>query len=346
MPTRSRIGVLALLLAVTVLGAGCDSNGTIRGSEPSVQFASESFGVVPADSIANVEVTLTGSTDGSVSVEVLYAAPVSSTSFSDLGGIDSTNIVQSVEFPGSLEGDTTATRAVEIDVSDADISEGPKEAFFALQNLETSGDVVIGTPRETTLNVGFPPLAEIREQGVGTSSIFEAIVVEVAGDDARVQDATAGIAITRRDDFTGDVQRGDEVRITGTVSTFANQLQIDTDDLSTYEVLSSGNALPEPVDVTLEEINNNVNEYESERVRVEGLTIDPGGDDAFQAGGSEGNYTVTDEAGTELTLRIPGASYWGGQSIPEGTITFEGVLGEFFSGPQLRARYEGDIIVE
>lgn len=344
MHTRFHIGTFVLLLATAVLWAGCDSGGTIGSSQPSVQFSSASIGAVPADSIADIEVSLTGPTDGPVSVEVLFAAPVSSASFSDLGGIDSTSMAQSVEFPSNVTGDTT--RSIEIDVSNADISEGPKEAFFALQNLEAEGNVTIGSPRETALNIGFPPLAEVRSQGVGASVIFEAIVTEVANDDARVQDGTAGIAITRRTDFTGAVEQGDEVRITGTVTTFANQLQIDSDDLTDYEVLSSGNALPAPVTVTLAEIQDNVDEYESERVRVEGLTIDPGGDETFQAGGSAGNYTVSDAEGTELTLRLPDASYYGGQPIPEGTVTFEGVLGEYFTGPQLRARYEGDIIVE
>lgn len=341
---RPRLGVLALLLATAVLWVGCDSAGPGTSSGPTVRFATDIGATAPADSIFNIDLTLTQPIDESVSVEVLFAAPASSALYSDIGGFDSTTTTQTVEFaPTDSAG---VTQSLEVDVSDADISNGPKEAFFALQNLSGSGSAEIGAPREFTLNIGYPPLSQVREQGVGTSAIFRAIVTEISGSDVRVQDGNAGIAVTRRDDFAGAVALGDQVVITGTVSSFANQLQIDTEDLANYEVVSSGNELPTPVTLTIPEIQDNINEYENERVRVEGLTIDPGGDQNFQAGGSQGNYTVTDADGNELTLRIPGASYYGGQAIPEGTVTFEGVVGEYFSGPQLRARYDGDIIVE
>ena len=345
MHTRFRIGAVVLLIAAVGLWAGCDSGGTLSANPPSVQFASDIAATAPADSIFDIEVTLTDSVGVPVSVEVLYANPASSTWYSDLGGYDSTStIARSVEFPaGAAAG---ATEAVELDVSDADISNGPKEAFFALQNLNTEGSAEIGSPREFTLNVGYPSVQQVRDQGVGASVIYRAIVTEVSESDVFMQDETAGMYVAGNDNFASAVEPGHQVVITGTLSTFGNLLEIYADDLASYEIVSTGNEIPDPVTTTLGDIQENPDEHESELVRVEGLTIDPGGDETFQAGGAAGNYTVTDEEGTELTLRLPGASYYAGEPIPEGPITFEGVLGAYFTGPQLRARYEGAIIPE
>lgn len=340
MPTRPRLNGVLLLLAASLLWTGCDSSGTSTSeSAPAVQFTQSTAGVLPTDSTATIDLELTNPDADAVSVEVLFAEAASSASSEVLGGVPT---VRTITFPEGA--DSTTTRSFEVEVFDVDDSEGFKEAFFALQQLQTDGGARIESPREFTLNIGFPPLADLRS--TGASGLFAAIVTEVSGDDARVQDGPAAIAVTRREDFTSDVQQGDRVSITGTVSEFANQLQIDTDDLRNYEVLSSGNELPDPVQLSVPEAKENFSEYENERVRVEGLTIDPDGDDTFQAGGSEGNYTATDNEGNEITIRIPGDSFYSGKPIPEEAITFEGVLSRFFEDVQLRARYEGDISEE
>jgi hypothetical protein len=337
-----------LLLVVVGLAAGCDGfdTGTPPNQQaaptPTVQFATENLGAVPSDSIVTMTVSLQNPDGREATVEILYAQQASSATPADLNGFTRTT---GITF-GAVSGDTTLTQTVEVDISDANISDGRKEALFALQNLQSDGKATLGETRQLTLNIGFPPLSDVREGGPGTSGIFAATVTEVSGEDVRVQDETAGIYVSRNSEFSGAVSRGDRVRISGTLSTFANQLQIDQpSDLESFEVLSSGNDLPEPTTITLAEAAENPDEYESELVRVENITISPGGDETFQAGGSAGNYTVTDEDGNSLTLRIPGDSFYGGEAIPDGQIAFEGVLGEFFEDVQLRARYEEDIVV-
>ncbi len=340
----------ALLLALAMLVAGCDGfeSGTPPdeaggANPPTVEFTTGNTGAIPSDSIVSVDVRLQNPDGNEVTVEILYAQQASSATTDDLA--NSIDRVTEVSFAATTG--EAVTRSVEVDISDADISQGRKEAKFALQNLQTSGNAVLGETSQFTLNIGFPPLEDLRAAGVGSSGIFEAIVTEVAGSDVRVQDETAGILISRNDEFASAVERGDEVRISGTVSSFANQLQIDQpDDLDDFEVLSSGNDLPSPTTITLAEAAADPDAFESELVRVEGITIDPDGDSAFQAGGSQGNYTVEDAEGNTLIIRIPDESFYGGQPIPSGPITFEGVLGQFFGDIQLRARYDGDIIVQ
>jgi hypothetical protein len=350
MSTTHLFRSLALLLAAAVFAVGCDGfeSGTPPdeagvATPPTVEFATGNAGAIPSDSIVTVDIQLQNPDGNEVTVEVLFAGEASSAALEDLA--NSVDPVTEVSFAATTG--ETVTRSVEIDVSDADISQGRKEAKFALQNLQTTGRATLGETSQFTLNIGFPPLADLRADGAGASGIFEAIVTEVSGSDVRVQDETAGILISRNDEFASAVEDGDEVRISGTVSSFANQLQIDEPgDLDDFEVLSSGNDLPDAQTITLAEVAADPDAFESERVRVEGITIDPDGDSAFQAGGSAGNYTVTDGEGNTLTLRIPGASFYGGEPIPTGPITFEGVLGQFFDDVQLRARYEGDIIVQ
>lgn len=335
---------VSLFLLVPVLLAGCDgldsgvspNESAQNDAGPTVQFAANGAGAVPDDGTVSVEVEYV-SPDAEATVEVLYATASTTTD-------DEVTIprVRELSFPAA---DTTVTRSFEIDVSDVDISGGAKEALFALQNLRTGGQATIGR-RQFDLTIGFPPLANLREEGVGASGLFSAVVTEISGSDVRVQDEDAAIAITRRSDFADAVERGDKVSITGTVSEFAGQLQIDTDDLNSFEVLSSGNDLPSHVTITLPEAVEDFDELENELVRVEGITIDPDGEDVFRAGGSDGNYTVTDDDGNELVLRIPGASFYEGEPIPEGSITVEAALGRFNEAIQLRARYEGDIITE
>lgn len=335
---------LLLFVAVAVLAVGCDGfeAGTppdeVEDTAPVVQFSSSNTGAIPSDSVVTLTVELLNPNGNRVSVEILFAEQASSATTDDFDG--SISRVTEVVFDGTDPGSSD----VNIDISEADISDGRKEALFALQNAQSSGPVALGDPNQFTLNIGFPPVTDIRNGGVGSSGTFEAVVTEVSDDAVRVQDATAGILISRRDDFASDVTLGDLVRVSGTVSEFAGQLQIDSDDLASYAIVSSDNDLPDAQTITLAEAAENVAEYESERVRIEDLTFSTSG--TFTTGGSDANYTVTDPDGTTLTVRIVDDSFYDGEPIPTGAVTFEGVLGQFFGNVQLRARYEGDLTVQ
>jgi uncharacterized protein YdeI (BOF family) len=221
---------------------------------------------------------------------------------------------------------------------DATVNEGYQLLAIAEGDIEDTGGGGGGG--------GVTDIADARDMIDGDPVTIEGIVTSVGSEEARVEDETAGIFISRREDFATAVTRGDRVRITGSVSEFANQTQIDSDDLTDFDVLSSGNALPEATLLSsLAELDE---DDESERVRVEGVTIEAGGDDTFQAGGGEGNYTITDADGNERTLRIPSGSFYGGEPIPSGEVTIEAVGGQFSfdspdSGYQILARYEDQI---
>ncbi|MDZ7308100.1 MAG: T9SS type A sorting domain-containing protein, partial [candidate division KSB1 bacterium] len=83
---------------------------------------------------------------------------------------------------------------------------------------------------------------------------------------------------------------------------------------------------------TLAELAANGEAYESELIRVEGLSINPAGDTVFVANKS---YTITDASDQSgaVALRTPVATDTkiAGVPIPKGTFVFEGVLGQFSS---------------
>ncbi len=204
------------------------------------------------------------------------------------------------------------------------------------------------------------PIATARERDNGVTVTVEGVFTRIEGSNARIQDESgAGGAtgiVVRADTLEaaiaeGLVEPGDRLRVTGPLDSFNGLLQINDESMASsvsFEVIEEDAGVPDVQDVSVAELEANGEDYESELVRVEGLTIDPDGDDVFQAGGAQGNYVATGPDGTEITLRIPGTSFYGGQPIPEGEVTFTGVLGQFgtdspANGYQLLAIAAGDL---
>jgi hypothetical protein len=365
MYSSSRFGVVVLLLVATVLWAGCDSGGTagLESGVPSVQFAASGAGAVPTDTTVSIGVTLSDSVGASVSVEVLYANAASSTFYGDVGGFDSLETTaKTVSFPA--DAGAGAMQTIEVGVANADLSKGSKEAFFALQGLESEGNVEIGDPREFSLSIGAKPIAEARSEGRQAILNGDQVTVTIRGTVsrafggyARFQDdsgptGASGMVIRQvggglteqfqQDISDGVIQPGTELLVTGTLSQFSGLLQINGDDLSSYSVVSQGNP-PEPQTVTLSDISAPDGEdYMSELIRVEGLSFpDSDTSDAFQGGTT---YTVLNSEGTEFMFRVQGSDETNiaGTPIPNGTFTYEGILGQFnvFSGVDADEGYQ------
>ncbi len=190
---------------------------------------------------------------------------------------------------------------------------------------------------------------------VGITDIaFEGVVTRAKGRLTYVQDSTAAIAtfqsggVIRDAVDAGAIAEGDSIIISGRRSDFSNLQQIAP---ANYLVLSRGNALPVPQDLTLAEIAANGENYESELVRVTDLTIDPMGDANFSASRT---YGITDpsDASNSVSLRTPSSTDTdiAGVAIPA-LATFNGVLGQFSSttpdvGYQLNPVNASDIEAE
>jgi phage protein U len=159
-------------------------------------------------------------------------------------------------------------------------------------------------------------------------------VTRVFGRSTVIQDGTGGIVVSRRQDVADAAAAGDELRVVGTVSTFNGLFQLDSGNVEGFEVLSSGNPLPDPVEITLDQVGD----FQSELVLITGLEVEGAGTADFEGGT---NYDVTDGS-TTSTLRIDGDSFYVGEPIPDGPFDFRGITGAF-NGPQIFPLIDGDI---
>jgi DNA/RNA endonuclease YhcR with UshA esterase domain len=137
------------------------------------------------------------------------------------------------------------------------------------------------------------------------------------------------------------ITAGTQLQVSGTVSEFPESngiLQINGSDLTDYTVQGQG-SVPAPQEVSLNTLQSNGEDYESELVRVTGATF-LNAQGTFAANAS---YPVTDDSGTEtfkegtIAFRVQGDDETAliGETIPSGAFNYTGVVGEFYGQYQL-----------
>jgi phosphatidylserine/phosphatidylglycerophosphate/cardiolipin synthase-like enzyme len=158
-----------------------------------------------------------------------------------------------------------------------------------------------------------------------------------------IMDSTGGIAVFDSS-FSNNVQIGDSVVVTGTITHFNGLIELAN---VTRTVVSSGHTVT-PVTVTLAQIINQscvLEEYEGRLVRINGVTISGSGQ--FQ---SNFNYRITDATGMD-TLRIDNNTNLVGTNIPAAPFDLIAVVGQFdgsiprCEGFQLQPRFLSDLIL-
>ncbi|GEM_PF-685458 len=212
-------------------------------------------------------------------------------------------------------------------------------------NVNVSGVLTV-TPAGATI-------AEARTAGAG--SFFEIKGIVSSPDfgfsvaDYFVQDSTAGINIT---DFDAGGNRdgvvvapGDSIRIVGETAVFNDQKNIEVIE---FEILNSGNPLPDPQVITAAEYNAE-SDLQGSRVVLQNVTLT----DASVAdwptdpvsSGSGVNVTFENEAGETFIVRIArnNTFYSSGSPVPTGPVNITGSLGQFREDTQLFPFFEGDI---
>ena len=342
-----------LLLALAALAAGCDSVEPDVPAGPTVQFGAASLGASESDGTVEIPVVLSGGAAGQTyTVEVLFGDAASRQASRDASGdtliygrdignfgdADGANRVATVSLTGVSD-----TAFVSVDVLEDAQAEGPEVALFVLQR--PSNGAQVGDARQFRLEIGTPPIAAVRERALGSSVTVEGIVTRARGRLSYVQDGSgAAIAVFAGGGpyfnaiESGAVAQGDRVQIVGTLAEFNGLLQVS--DVSGFKVLSRGNALPAPQTVTPSQLATAGEAYESELVRVTGLTL-ASGDVVFAASTS---YDVS-AGGSTIVLRTSGSDtevtgqpiqpLTGGAPGAYGPFTFTGVVGQFRGSNQL-----------
>jgi phosphatidylserine/phosphatidylglycerophosphate/cardiolipin synthase-like enzyme len=156
-----------------------------------------------------------------------------------------------------------------------------------------------------------------------------------------LQDETAGIAAYGNS--VSNLKQGDSVTISGTVKDYRNLLEIDP--VSSVTVHSSGNQLPAPKIITIDQIGE---EFEGQLVQINDIEfVNPTG--SFEG---DANYNLTDGENT-FEIRINrNAEAIIDEQIPTGTLNLTGLCSQFSynqndvtTGYQLLPRDMGDFIL-
>lgn len=164
-----------------------------------------------------------------------------------------------------------------------------------------------------------------------------------SGVDYYIQDTTAGINLFGFDAMSG-LELGDEVYATGEITTYRGKTELMLDDTMHVVLLSTGNDLPDAMELTLADINESV---EGLFVKVNGLDIvDPS---EWPTAGNNANVRVTDGVDTAI-VRIDKDTDIDENAAPTETFSLYAVIDQFtYSSPpddgyQLRPRFYTDFM--
>ncbi|HEX8299705.1 MAG TPA: hypothetical protein VF594_11145 [Rubricoccaceae bacterium] len=360
MSFSTRFSALALAGLVAVGASGCDSGTEAPAAGPVVQFGATSTLAIEGTTVS-IPVTLTGANGTPVTVEVLYAAGTSTATpdadFTGFGTLEGGLRRATVTFSGAAD----ETQTVTFDAAADGIIETAETAVFALQRVSGAS---IGTRREFTANIGVPPISSVRAGVLASTATTEGVVTRAFGRNVWIQDNTGGTVLFGPTGSpialavaSGAVRPGDRIQATGRLVEFqasaglpgTGLFELDNILAGAFQVLARDQAPPAVQTVTLAQINGSSDDrYESEIVRVTGLTIDPAGDVVFVAAK---NYTVSQTVGgttTTAILRIgsTGDTALIGTSIPTGPFTFTGPIGQFRGTYQLTPVVLTDLVPE
>ncbi|OYT13289.1 MAG: hypothetical protein B6I19_05905 [Bacteroidetes bacterium 4572_114] len=179
------------------------------------------------------------------------------------------------------------------------------------------------------------PMQEARDLGAGETVTVQGIVTTGTelGTIKYLQDETAGLAAYSSS--LSSLQRGDEIKITGTLKDYNNLLEIDP--VASFEIISSGNPDPDPAVITPNQMSE---DYESELIRVNGVnfTTNPGG--TF-AGNQSYDFTSN---GQSSTIYVRSNHPLIGEVIPIGMVDVIGICSQFYENFQLLLRDKDDIV--
>ena len=158
--------------------------------------------------------------------------------------------------------------------------------------------------------------------------------MSVNNQNLHIQDGDRGIAIRFTEPHSFPLGAKLKVNIDGTqLSEFNGLLQLNNTEISQVESNTPG-TLPTPRVVTIDEINSNLEAYESTLVKIENATI---------SGGStyEGGLDVNDGTGT-IELFTRSSSTFAGSAVPSGAVSVTAIVSEF-NAPSLTIRAASDV---
>ncbi|MEP4534313.1 MAG: endonuclease [Cyclobacteriaceae bacterium] len=149
-----------------------------------------------------------------------------------------------------------------------------------------------------------------------------------------VFDGTAGLVVRGTDlgHLSSTLVMGDSVEVSGGILDYNGLFELE--DGVKITVLNSGNSLPAPQEITLEDLGE---AYESELIMVRGVSVSGSG--SFEPG----NYTLTDDSGTAIMRIGSSANPIVSMELPNGVFDLVGYVGQDGGDYQIFPRLTTDI---
>ena len=176
-------------------------------------------------------------------------------------------------------------------------------------------------------------ISEARSKSTGTSVTVRGIILNGGefGVIRYLQDTTGGIGLYDSD--LKGLKRGDSVEVTGNISPYNNLMEIGS--VTNFKVLSSGNQLPAPKDITFSAgFSEN---YECQLVKFRGVKFSTSG--TFSGGT---NYDIL-QSGNTRECRIESNTNIPGTKIPAEEIALIGIMSQYKTTYQILPRDLGDL---
>ncbi|MRG87536.1 endonuclease [Salinibacillus xinjiangensis] len=139
----------------------------------------------------------------------------------------------------------------------------PKDTFDNLGSHSMDGVTKPDDPEDPTDPSGPVSIEDARQQSLGSTVTVEGVVTAdnaaIGGGrlSTYIQDDTAGINLFHFD-LTGfpDLQKGDQVKVTGTLEEYNGLLEVVPANAENVEVLSQGNEIPQPQVISLADLQD------------------------------------------------------------------------------------------
>lgn len=310
-----------VIISGTPAGVSTPPTGTGTANPASVDLGSPttlSVTVTPGTNPDSTGITVTG--------DLSSIGGSSSQAFSNGG---SGNVYTYVATPSGTAG----TKSIPVTIADAESRSSITNIALEVTQLLT--------------------VAQARAKGMGNVTV-RGLVSAIHVGNVYITDADGGAGLmvyksgwaTAGSPWT-DVQVGDDITVFGPLSTYFNELELN--DATSLVINSTGNTLPEPVEITLPANQTD----EGRLVTLKDLKIST----APTAMGTYSSFTVADTTANGMTIFIhknttSGATAWPG--VPANPIdlstfkvgefiTVTGVLGDYTSGLQIKPRNGDDI---
>jgi len=207
--------------------------------------------------------------------------------------------------------------------------------------MSTANRTLVQTWITELSSANYITIAEARTQDEGASVTVRGIVTtpnfQTSNTEYGLQDGTGGIVIFHFSAPYVELVVGDSVEVTGELDVYNGKTEIIPGSADDITVISQNNDLPDFQVVTVADYVANGEDYESELIKINGVSISEG---TWPTGGSS-NLTITDDGGTStVTMRIDSDMDIIGNDEPAAPFDVRGIAGQFDSSDPFDSGYQ------